>query len=133
METITQECKVLSRRWEEETTSNQDNWLPSNTMTKFVGRYDPIKNAVTWDNDNEPANAKGGGGFASVARSYARPLKSQAMACHPEQVEDFNKQAASGVRYLSDGTCEISSRQARNEELKLRGFVDNDGGYGDHC
>lgn len=102
-------------------------------MTKFVGRYDPDKKAIVWDDGNEPADAKDGGGFAYVARSYDRPLKSQAMGCHPEQVEDFNKQAAKGVRYLADGTCEISSRQARNEELKLRGFVDNDGGYGDHC
>jgi len=102
-------------------------------MTKFVGRYDPVKNTVVWDDGNEPVNVTSDAGTPQVARAYEKPLRSQAMACHPEQVDEFNKEAARGVRYLVDGTCEISSRRARNEELKLRGFVDKDGGYGDRC
>jgi len=99
---------------------------------KFVGRYDPVKCEIVWDDDNEPEDAPVGG-IAAISTAYTRPLKSQALACHIEQVEEFNSQAARGVRYLKDGTCEIESRSARNEELKLRGFKDLDGGYGDHC
>jgi len=102
-------------------------------MPKYVGRYDRVKKLIVWDDGNEPKNATDDGGYAAVSTSYTRPLKSQALACHAEQVEEFNLEAARGVRYLKDGTCEIESRSARNEELKLRGFKDLDGGYGDHC
>lgn len=36
-----------------------------------------------------------------------------------------------GVTVRDSGKLEITSRQGRKELLRMRGFVDNDGGYGD--
>jgi len=101
-------------------------------MDKYVGRYDPRQKKVVWDDGKEPVD-NSDGGRPQVSTAYSRPLKSMAMSCHPEQVDEFNRHAANGVRYENDGTCYIESRTARNEELKSRGFTDRDGGYGDHC
>ena len=101
-------------------------------MTRFVGRYDPEKKKMVWDDGDEPPAAPAVG-TPSISTAYSRPLASQALGCHAEQVSEFNEKAAKGIRYLPDGTCQIESRAARNEELKRRGFKDFDAGYGDFC
>ena len=101
-------------------------------MSKFVGRYDPLKKRIVWADNVEPPDAPATG-IPAISKAYDRPLASQALGCHAEQVSDFNQRAAKGVRYLPDGTCQLDSRASRNEELKRRGFKDLDAGYGDHC
>ena len=63
------------------------------------------------------------------------PMKSEALACHPRQVEAImarnKKHGITGVHYEKDGTCVISDRKARKELLALEGLHDNHGGYGD--
>ncbi len=62
------------------------------------------------------------------------PMRSTALAVHPEQVKEANERnSAAGVsaHYESDGTCVIESRSARRKLLKLEGFHDRNGGYGD--
>lgn len=72
-----------------------------------------------------------------IATSYSRPLKSLGMAVNPKQVRQFNEAyvaaGITGARHAADGTCEIDSRQARNQVLRLRGLRDNDAGYGDYA
>lgn len=74
-------------------------------------------------------------GFATTAGAWNKPILSDALSCHPSQVAEFNQHAASagiaGVHYRQDGTCEIHSRGARKQLMRLRGYHDRDGGYGD--
>lgn len=66
----------------------------------------------------------------------SKPHRSQAMACRPSQVEEFNerrkREGRTGGRYLPDGTFESYSRKAFNDELKARGLVDGDAAYSTH-
>ena len=67
--------------------------------------------------------------------SESRPWKSQSAGCHPSQHKEWNQQlkehGIAGAEYQPDGTLECSSRKARRDVLKSRGFHDKDGGYGD--
>lgn len=76
-------------------------------------------------------------GVPMISSGYKRPLRSMALACHKSQVEEFNQSLSSagitGARHLADGTCEIDSREARNQVLRHRNLRDNDAGYGDHA
>lgn len=73
-----------------------------------------------------------------IARGYgsASPLESLGAGCHPSQVEEFNaayrKGGIVGAYHKPDGTCVFESRKARNQVLKSRGMIDQDGGYGDY-
>lgn len=49
----------------------------------------------------------------------------------PEMREAIRKHGIKGVTVRDSGQLEITSRQGRKELLRMRGFVDNDGGYGD--
>jgi hypothetical protein len=73
--------------------------------------------------------------IGGVAISEAKPLRSLGLACHSNQVAEFNQfyreNGIVGASHESDGTCVLESRKARNEVLKLRGLRDNDAGYGD--
>lgn len=62
---------------------------------------------------------------------------SEAMACHPDQVKEFNefykRNGVQGAEHLPNGDLHITSRKnGRNQVMKLRGMVDKDGGYGDY-
>lgn len=62
------------------------------------------------------------------------PKKSVALAVHPDQVKeanDRNERAGIACRYDAEGTCEIPSRAEQKKLVKLEGFVNKDGGYGD--
>jgi hypothetical protein len=49
----------------------------------------------------------------------------------PEMRQAIRKHGIKGVTVRDSGKLEITSRQGRKELLKMRGFVDNDAGYGD--
>lgn len=62
------------------------------------------------------------------------PMRSEALACHPDQVSEMNQRNSDkgiGARYEGDGTCVIPSRADRKKLLKLERFHDKRGGYGD--
>ena len=73
-------------------------------------------------------------GMPASSSTSAWPMRSVALAVHREQVDEANRRnAAAGVNahYEADGTCVINSRADRRKLLKLEGFKDKDGGYGD--
>lgn len=62
------------------------------------------------------------------------PMESDALACHPSQVEAMearNKKHGIRVNYKPDGTAVIPDRGERRRLLRLEGMVDRAGGYGD--
>lgn len=62
------------------------------------------------------------------------PLKSEALAVHPDQVAEANaslKKNKIAAEYDAAGFCHLSGRAARKELLRLEGFHDKKGGYGD--
>ena len=62
------------------------------------------------------------------------PMMSDALAVHPDQVAEAtarNRKHGVNVGYLPDGTALLPDRGARKAILKLEGFHDNNGGYGD--
>lgn len=73
--------------------------------------------------------------LVNLAYSAAKPLRSLALGCHPQQIAEFNqlyaKHGITGAHHDASGDCLLESRQARNEVMKLRNLRDNDAGYGD--
>lgn len=67
--------------------------------------------------------------------SESNPLVSTALGCHREMVDEYNgevkRRGITGVEFLPDGQCKITSRAGRAAWLKSLGRHDNDGGYGD--
>jgi hypothetical protein len=62
------------------------------------------------------------------------PIKSLALAVHPNQVEQANARAKRhgiNVTYSKSGACHIPDRANRKKLLRLEGMHDNRGGYGD--
>lgn len=62
------------------------------------------------------------------------PMRSEALAVHPSQVEEANernRRHGIATRYEPDGTAVIPTRGDRKRLLRLEGFVDRNGGYGD--
>lgn len=63
------------------------------------------------------------------------PLLSDGIGCMKSQVPEMRqairKHGIKGVTVRDSGKLEITSRQGRKELLKMRGFVDQDGGYSD--
>lgn len=63
------------------------------------------------------------------------PLMSDGIGCMKSQVgemrEVIKKHNIQGVTVQDSGRLEITSRQGRRDLLRVRGLVDNDGGYGD--
>lgn len=62
------------------------------------------------------------------------PMESQALAVHADQVAEANaRNARHGVatRYKKCGTAVIPDRGDRRKLIKLEGYRDNSGGYGD--
>lgn len=56
-----------------------------------------------------------------------KDFESNALGCHPNQVEDFNRRFGDlGVRYSSDGKCHLPDRQAKLALMRRRGMVDFD-------
>ena len=62
------------------------------------------------------------------------PMVSEALAVHPKQVEQArirNRRHGVAVDYLPDGRAILPDRGARRDLLRIEGFRDNNGGYGD--
>lgn len=63
------------------------------------------------------------------------PLKSEALACHPEQIPELiernKRHGVAGVSYDKDGTAILADRGARRDLMALEGCHDKSGGYGD--
>lgn len=73
-------------------------------------------------------------GAPAVAAPSCWPMKSVALAVHPEQVAEAterNRRHGVGVTYDPTGMAEIPDRGERKKILKLEGLHDNHGGYGD--
>ena len=74
---------------------------------------------------------------AMAANTYSAhdPLVSDGLGCMKSQVSDLRqvirKHNIQGVAVKNDGQLEITSRRGRKELLRVRGFCDNDGSYGD--
>ena len=73
--------------------------------------------------------------MGTVAYSESKPLCSEGLGCMraqvPEMRQIIKERQIQGARVLDNGSVEFTSRAARRELLRVRGFVDNDGGYGD--
>ncbi len=62
------------------------------------------------------------------------PMKSMALGVHPKQVQEANernKRNGVDVTYDRNGRAVIPDRNERKKLLRLEGFRDNNGGYGD--
>ena len=63
------------------------------------------------------------------------PLVSEGIGCMKSQVPEMRaairKHGIKGVTVRDSGQLEITSRQGRKELLRMRGFHDADGGFGD--
>lgn len=80
------------------------------------------------------AKSNGAPQSASTYRGHD-PLLSEGMGCLKAQVPDLREAIArrgiQGVRVRDNGQLEITSRRGRKEVLRMRGFNDNEAGYGD--
>lgn len=64
----------------------------------------------------------------------AWPILSDAMGVHPDQIpqaHERNRRHGIAVSYTPDGRAILPDRGARRDLMKLEGFHDNVGGYGD--
>ena len=64
----------------------------------------------------------------------AWPIISDAMAVHPKQIKQAiarNKRMGSNVVYNEQGQAILTDRGARRDLMRIEGFHDNQGGYGD--
>jgi len=63
-----------------------------------------------------------------------KPLVSDALAVHPDQVPEVierNRKHGINVHYDSDGCPVLPTRQVRKALMKIEGHFDRAGGYGD--
>jgi len=81
-----------------------------------------------------PAKELGAPMGANTYRGHD-PLMSDGIGCMksqvPEMREVIRKHGIKGVTVQDSGRLEITSRQGRKDILRVRGMVDQDGGYGD--
>lgn len=62
------------------------------------------------------------------------PMKSDALAVHPKQIEQVrarNKKHGLNIEYAPDGRPILQDRGMRRDLMKIEGVHDNNGGYGD--
>lgn len=101
----------------------------------MIRRFRFIDGAVR-EVTNDRAAAVSAGPNLGVYRSD-RPLVSQSLGCHRNQVaetrEALHKAGLVGVDVRSDGALEITSRgkAGRRGAMKFFGLHDHDGSYGD--
>lgn len=94
---------------------------------EFLANYDNID----WS-DGPPAREDGvyGGEHVEPVKTIStirsdKPHVSTSAAVHADQVSEFNKHAAKGVRYDSQGRMVSESWAARLRELRRRGLTDS--------
>lgn len=89
---------------------------------------------VTKEEYDERFPSKLDTGMPFVSTAWGEPLKSMALACHPEQVQamnERNKEQGVKTRYDATGMAHIPTREDRNRLLRVEGKHDNDGSFGD--
>ena len=89
---------------------------------------------VTEDEFNKRFPPKPMGEVMAANASIWNGFTSEAMACDPSQVEEMNERNRKngiGARYSPDGMCHIPDRADRRRLMKLEGYHDKAGGYGD--
>ena len=62
------------------------------------------------------------------------PMYSEAMAVHPEQIPEAmerNKKHGVYVEYAKDGRAKLMDRGQRKALMRIEGYHDNNGGFGD--
>lgn len=68
-------------------------------------------------------------------RGWSRPIESDAMAVHPKQIAEVmerNKRHGLTCEYnTEDGRPILTSREQRRQLMKIEGFHDNSGSFGD--
>ena len=78
---------------------------------------------------------RGGVPYGTVAYTESKPLLSDGLGCMksqvPEMRQEIKRRSIQGVRVLANGQLEITSRRGRRDVLRMRGLVDNDGGFSD--
>lgn len=82
----------------------------------------------------KPRALAAGDEVLTQSTSAWQDFKSEAMAVHPKQVAEANarsKRHNLGVVYDKKGFAHIPDRAARKRLLKVEGFHDKKGGYGD--
>lgn len=74
-------------------------------------------------------------GVPMISAGWSRPMLSDALAVHPSQVQEAtarNAKRGCSVTYRTDdGRAIVPDRGERKKLLKIEGFHDRDGGYGD--
>lgn len=66
--------------------------------------------------------------------AWKRPIKSDALAVHPKQIEEArerDRRHGVSVDYTPDGRPILRDRDQRRRMMKSLGVHDNSGGYGD--
>ncbi len=74
------------------------------------------------------------GASSGHSTAWSNGLESDALAVHPKQIEAVmarNKKHGLNVEYLPDGRPKLTDRGQRRDLMRLEGFHDNQGGYGD--
>ena len=70
-----------------------------------------------------------------AAKGVAGPVVSHGLACHPDQVSEFNQalkaEGYTGIEYKPDGMCIVSSKKQGKKYMKDRGLYNRDAGYGE--
>ena len=99
---------------------------------KYHLRLNGRKVSATEFHENGPV---GGTGLPMTNKAYsgANPLLSEGLGCMkaqvPEMRQEIRKRNIQGVKVRDSGKLEITSRRGRKQVCKMRGLVDNDGGY----
>ena len=73
-------------------------------------------------------------GSAECITAWKRPILSDALAVHPDQIPEVlerNRQHGIYIDYAPDGRPILTNRRDRAKLLKLEGCHDHSGGYGD--
>jgi len=104
----------------------------NSTTRRF--RYDPTADDVVEVFDDPPSSSTVG---LVQGYSESKPGKSIGMSVHPSQIPEMNElvraHGIKGVTFDSSkrDNCQITSRKGRRELMKVLGYFDADGGYGD--
>jgi hypothetical protein len=83
--------------------------------------------------ESRPASVAGGRPGDSFC-GWSRPIASDAMAVHPDQIPEVierNKRHGILVDYDGEGRPLLTDREQRRKLMHLEGIHDKDGGYGD--
>jgi hypothetical protein len=120
---------------------------PNNTLSEqgkknYESIFGPSPKAVASGTyamvDGKLTLVSGGHGVERSSRSAIsskNPLRSEALSVPAHEAKKFSdaaKRNKTGAVYDKDGTCYLTSRGARNREMRAQNRYDRDAGYGDY-